>query len=192
MSEQNNAEVVYFAQCEGGIGPIKIGYSRNPVERLACLSSLAPFPLVILASIAGGSALEARFHTAFWPHRSHGEWFLPHATILEAIEGIVSGTFLEDNLPPRLGPRPNHYNVLSPDEKEVYRMRAKLKRRLKKYEVLSEPVGMSAQIDGFLLAPESERNLCRERLSKFFAATCEPRQIDGYLEKIANQEMEAR
>lgn len=90
---------VYFIRAKGGFGPVKIGYSRVPQTRLETLSTWAPYPLEIVATIPGGLELEVRFHKAFEEHHSHREWFHPCAVIERTIEQIRSGMFEVDALP---------------------------------------------------------------------------------------------
>ncbi len=55
---------------------VKIGYTgSNPKERLRALQTGSPLPLQIWAYVDGTEELEAAFHNAFAPLRSHGEWF---------------------------------------------------------------------------------------------------------------------
>lgn len=77
--------VVYFIQPVGG-GPVKIGHSASPLERLGSLQAGCPFPLRILAVTDGGPAKEAALHRRFACHRVNGEWFQPHHQLLSYIE----------------------------------------------------------------------------------------------------------
>lgn len=90
---------VYFVRPIGMAGPIKIGHSTQCSRRVVELSSFSPFPLEIAAKIAGGEALEARFHTKFRHLHSHAEWFLPGRDLLAAIKQIVAGEFVLSSLP---------------------------------------------------------------------------------------------
>lgn len=73
--------VVYYAE---GDGLIKIGVTRNVVERLTCLR------LRLLASEPGDFAVEAERHKTFAAHRAHGEWFHPAPELVEHIERLAS------------------------------------------------------------------------------------------------------
>lgn len=59
---------------EGG-NYYKIGYSKNPYERLADLQVGSPSPLTLVAIVAGTRSDEKRLHIAFEESRHHGEWF---------------------------------------------------------------------------------------------------------------------
>lgn len=94
---------LYFIQA-GDDGPIKIGHSANPRERLAMLQVGNPRELVLLAEIdysAGNlgertaAYQEELFHRTFRIARIRGEWFEPHPTILWAIECLKNGTPFE-------------------------------------------------------------------------------------------------
>lgn len=76
---------VYFVQSAGG-GPIKIGNSGRPEDRLAAMQSHCPFPLKILATTKGGSRAEHALHERFAHLRSHGEWFWPGDDLIRFIE----------------------------------------------------------------------------------------------------------
>jgi hypothetical protein len=55
---------------------VKIGYTGgNPKARLRALQTGSPMYLRVWAYIDGTEELEAAFHNAFAPLRSHGEWF---------------------------------------------------------------------------------------------------------------------
>jgi hypothetical protein len=62
------------------IGPLsggltKIGFSRNPTQRLATIQSMSPVHMTLIWKTRGGRALEALLHTAFDDKRVRGEWF---------------------------------------------------------------------------------------------------------------------
>jgi len=77
---------VYFVRASWlGTGDrIKIGYSKRLPERLYQLRcDFAPVEL--LASVHGDTIEEGLLHSAFSRFRIHGEWFLPHESILRTI-----------------------------------------------------------------------------------------------------------
>lgn len=90
---------VYFIRPVGSDGPIKIGVSRNPKERLHTYSTWSPVPLEFAAVIAGPPALERRFHAMFVGQHSHHEWFRPSAEMTAVIDEINAGTFDTETLP---------------------------------------------------------------------------------------------
>lgn len=65
--------IVYFAG--GEEGPVKIGSTVDPENRMMHLQCGSPVKLRLLAAIPGGPALERAFHKALAHHRLHGEWF---------------------------------------------------------------------------------------------------------------------
>ncbi|WP_366915222.1 GIY-YIG nuclease family protein [Companilactobacillus sp.] len=88
--------VVYFIGSD--IGPIKVGVSEKPFERLRGLQASSPLRLDILALIGGGLETEYRFHYRYMDFRSHGEWFERCDLILSDINAINDRTFDPKNL----------------------------------------------------------------------------------------------
>lgn len=86
---------VYFIKPAGMPGPIKIGCSYIPTERLSALSTWSPFALEIIATVEGGQRLERNIHECFADLHSHREWFHAGARLVEAIEKIKSGVPIE-------------------------------------------------------------------------------------------------
>jgi len=76
-------QLTYFVQCNGD-GPIKIGRSDNMARRLKTLQSCCPYPLKIILTERGFER-EGEHHRQFAEHRMTGEWFEPHADILQYI-----------------------------------------------------------------------------------------------------------
>lgn len=64
---------VYFIGARRG--PVKIGYTTDPVRRLIKLQAGSPQWLVIHAMHAGTKEDERAYHTQFTKERLHGEWF---------------------------------------------------------------------------------------------------------------------
>jgi hypothetical protein len=94
---------LYFIQAGEG-GPIKIGYSADPQERLAMLQVGNHEELRLLAAInySTGSLgnktaahQESVFHRVFNVARIRGEWFKPHAQLLLAVEWLKNGEFFD-------------------------------------------------------------------------------------------------
>lgn len=79
---------VYFIG--GDEGPIKIGLSNGPLERLAQFQVGSPVRLRIHALADGGLALERDYHRRFAAHRLHGEWFSPAPEILAEIDRLCA------------------------------------------------------------------------------------------------------
>jgi hypothetical protein len=91
---------VYFIRRADGEGPVKIGYSWSPPERLKTLMTWAPYPLEVVATIEGGHLLERRFHNLFRDDHSHREWFRPSARLDAVIAEVAAGVFDIETLPP--------------------------------------------------------------------------------------------
>lgn len=82
---------VYFVRMVDRVGPIKIGYSWRPEERLKALVTWSPYELEIAATVFGEPALEAKVHNHFFDCHSHREWFHPHPRLLASIEALRAG-----------------------------------------------------------------------------------------------------
>lgn len=82
---------VYFIQCEDN-GPIKIGVSVQPADRLVSIQITCPFELSMLAQVDEWTGTEeAYLHRAFRNDRLRGEWFSPSNRLLELIRQINAG-----------------------------------------------------------------------------------------------------
>lgn len=92
-------QLVYFIRPVGGFGPVKIGCSEVPENRLSFLLTMSPYPLEIVATIPGDLRRERQFHALFREHHSHREWFRPVPIIERTIEAINAGTFDLASLP---------------------------------------------------------------------------------------------
>lgn len=56
-------------------GAIKIGRSKDPVERLTTLQTGSPCKLILLARFEGKGFLEKSLHRDLAEYRLSGEWF---------------------------------------------------------------------------------------------------------------------
>jgi len=63
---------IYFV---AGLDSVKIGYSLNPVERIANLQTGSPVPLKLLCILSGSPKIETLLHHYFKEQRTHREWF---------------------------------------------------------------------------------------------------------------------
>lgn len=95
---------VYFLQPVTG-GPIKIGCSLIPENRLVSLMAWSPHPLKLLAKAPGSMALEGELHKRFKAHRSHGEWFRPAPELLALIDEVIA-TGVVPGVPAGIDPLP--------------------------------------------------------------------------------------
>lgn len=66
-------ERVYFISADDG--PVKIGLTNNPEQRLEHLQTGSPYRLKLLAVIRAGRSLERAYHSYFDGSRLNGEWF---------------------------------------------------------------------------------------------------------------------
>lgn len=80
---------VYFLKAEGSKGPIKIGCSNTPVNRLDQLMAWSPVPLEIIGAVPGSFADELFLHNCFVRSLSHREWFHWSQDLEDAIAVIL-------------------------------------------------------------------------------------------------------
>lgn len=80
---------VYFVAPVGG-GPIKIGFSGNPTNRMAGLISWSPVPLELLAFAPGFACDEKATQNLFLAQHQRNEWFQPSAALLALIDRVKS------------------------------------------------------------------------------------------------------
>jgi len=81
---------VYFVTAGEG-GPIKIGWSQDVSRRMEELQTANPHPLVLLATIRGTMADEARCHSLFRKHQIQSEWFAHVPEILDFLKRYEHG-----------------------------------------------------------------------------------------------------
>ncbi len=74
MSARNRSGFVYFIQA-GEDGPVRIGWARDPLARLAKLQKGNHESLRLLMTIADNGTLATRTQARFEWLRMHGEWF---------------------------------------------------------------------------------------------------------------------
>lgn len=86
---------VYFIKPVGMDGPIKIGCSGVPEQRLLSLAMWSPFPLEIIVTIKGGIRLEKNIHECFSYLHSHHEWFAADDRLISAIDLLKRGVPVE-------------------------------------------------------------------------------------------------
>jgi hypothetical protein len=67
---------VYFIQARNG-GPIKIGWAKDPEQRLANMQVANAEPLVIRTAVKSKPQAEKKLHERFAAKRVRGEWFEP-------------------------------------------------------------------------------------------------------------------
>jgi hypothetical protein len=79
--------MIYFIQ-ESKEQYIKIGFSEDPYLRIQHLITASPVKTEyhMLLVIPGGRRMETDLHRKFHDFHSQGEWFIPHASILEFVK----------------------------------------------------------------------------------------------------------
>lgn len=93
---------IYFLRPAGQPdGPIKIGCSHLPMERLRIYFQWSPVPLDLVA-MCGGQHLgvERRLHLMFKDAHSHGEWFHPSSDLEAFVARVAAGERIEDMIGP--------------------------------------------------------------------------------------------
>ena len=76
---------IYFAQMEN-TGPIKIGISNDPHNRIISLNTSSPYPIRLLYFTPGCEQDEKQLHYCFRNFCIRSEWFHPANEILNTIE----------------------------------------------------------------------------------------------------------
>jgi hypothetical protein len=83
---------IYFIQCNGPKGPIKIGQAVDPNRRLSELRIGCPYPMSMLVTFQPEDAdlEERRLHLVFRHLRIHGEWFEFATELLAFVRTVPS------------------------------------------------------------------------------------------------------
>lgn len=85
---------VYFLQLDdGGVAPVKVGFSACIQERIVRLGDWSPYPVRLLATVAGDLKLEARFHALFRRYHMRGEWFQGCKAVVSVAAAVAAGSF---------------------------------------------------------------------------------------------------
>jgi len=118
--------LVYFIKPAGLDGPIKIGHSWCPENRLLDLSAWSPWPLQLIGSVKGETKDERFLHQCFADCHSHREWFHSNPRLRDVIEQIMlAGTIdaIRSDLKPIGSIRPARKNSTERSLRMSYRMR---------------------------------------------------------------------
>lgn len=86
---------VYFIKPVGMDGPIKIGCSGIPEDRLIALTTWSPFKLEIIGRTPGTLKDEGFLHRCFSEFHSHHEWFYFTPALAETIKKILASSIDE-------------------------------------------------------------------------------------------------
>jgi hypothetical protein len=76
-------------------GPVKIGVSTKPRNRLHALQASNPAKLRILAKFRGDRDLEAAVHRLLGAYRLQGEWFERSVAVRTFIDNVLRGIAIE-------------------------------------------------------------------------------------------------
>lgn len=96
---------VYFIKPVGLLGPIKIGHSVRPKERLGAMMQWSPIPLELVLTFDAPFSMERNIHECFADAHSHREWFHATPRLVAAITAMQSGVPVHEavDLTHRLG-----------------------------------------------------------------------------------------
>jgi hypothetical protein len=110
------SKFIYFIRPVGQRGPIKIGCSHLPLERLRAFSQWSPIPLEVVATCDGQHhGVERRLHLMFQTAHSHGEWFHPLPDLEAFVARVAAGEQIDDIIGPTPfpGPKRRKLTILS-------------------------------------------------------------------------------
>ena len=93
---KSNLSYIYFIGQDDNSGPIKIGFSSSPIDRLRHMQSWSPVKLKILAITKGFQIHERMLHEMFYEYNSHGEWFDRSDLLLQVVDIVADGLGLPD------------------------------------------------------------------------------------------------
>lgn len=88
-------KVVYFMKPKGKKGPIKIGCSNGPDQRLETLAAWSPYPLEIVGTVPGNFPDEGFLHSCLADHHLHREWFKAVPQVIEAMQKVLAAGSVE-------------------------------------------------------------------------------------------------
>jgi len=110
---------VYFIKPVGLPGPVKIGFSAIPKNRLESLAVWSPFQLEVAVAIPGTMQLERNIQDCLVRSHSHREWFFPTDEVTGLVNALKAGKPIEDSidLSARKGTMRSRYKKWSEDSK---------------------------------------------------------------------------
>ena len=150
MSRGNGAKQVYFIKPIGLDGPIKIGHSDFPLNRLSALAAWSPLALEIIGSVPGTLQDEKFLHECFSASYSHREWFHATLPLQQSIKKILAaGTIdaVRDTLQPR-GKIPRKPRQRATEEQKLRRAyEARVQKAQRKMRAAGEKTAWSAPDD---------------------------------------------
>jgi len=92
----NHDTFIYFIKPVGMDGPVKIGWSVNPMSRVSEFMTYSPFPLELVFSMPGTRELDWNLHDCFFDLHSHREWFFADERLTSFIQKLIDGMPLAD------------------------------------------------------------------------------------------------
>lgn len=93
--KQKGPPLVYFIKPVGMEGPIKIGFSFVPANRVIDLAAWSPWPLELMGTVPGTGKDERFLHACFHQSHSHREWFHGTLALQQAIKRILAAGSIE-------------------------------------------------------------------------------------------------
>ena len=87
---------IYFMKPVGAEGPIKIGCSNWPEERLKQIMVWSPVELELVHCFKADRSVERKLHRCFSDLHLRSEWFKADERLVKAIAALVAGEKLED------------------------------------------------------------------------------------------------
>lgn len=96
---------VYFFRPVGEVGPIKIGSSGRPMDRLRSYQIWSPVLLELVASVQAHHNTETWLHRHFLATWRHGEWF----DWSEELQSLIDHVLDHESLPDWVSPPTNPY-----------------------------------------------------------------------------------
>lgn len=144
---------VYFIKPVGQAGPIKVGHSAYPPERLGSLQTWSFVELEIISRFAGTRADEKAIHQRFADCQVRGEWFEAVEDLVSLAEGIRAGGKLEDliDLTVKTGKLFRRSNTKRPEAKiiGIFKRRVDLARQ-KASAIRGKPMALPKDIAAIL------------------------------------------
>ena len=140
---------VYFIRQIGTQGPVKIGHSRVPQERLLHVALWSPVDLELWLTTPGSRKDEYNLHCALIETHRRQEWF-SYSPALQAIyDQVSSGVRLADAIPEHSGLHPTHHAASNMNrrrtaaEREIHSVRSRA-RNASKRTGFSPPQSLTA------------------------------------------------
>lgn len=84
------SKLIYFIKPIGLDGPVKIGCSKQPEDRLLTLGVWSPLPLELIGVVPGTFNDEQFLHQCFSGNHSHREWFHSTPILQNTIKTILN------------------------------------------------------------------------------------------------------